>query len=263
MDENNDMPVALSVAGSDSGGGAGIQADLLSFAANGAFGTTAITCLTAQNPAGVTAIEVLPAAFVREQILQVQRYFRIGAIKTGMLYNAEIIAAVADFLEDNPDIPVVVDPVMVATSGAMLLRESAVEALQLKLLPRATLITPNLDEAGILLGRRARTAGDLEEAARDLAQTIGVAVLLKGGHLDGAGEITDILATPEGEAAAFTAQRIEGVNTHGSGCTLSSAIAANLARKWDLTKAVGEALTYLRRGLRQPLFLNGQPFIQH
>jgi hydroxymethylpyrimidine/phosphomethylpyrimidine kinase len=263
MQSPADTPVALSIAGSDSGGGAGIQADLLSFTANGAFGTTAITCLTAQNPAGVSAIEALPADFVAAQIQQVHRYFRIGAIKTGMLYNRDIIAAVAGFLEDNPEIPVVVDPVMVATSGALLLHASAVEALQLKLLPRATLVTPNLDEAAILLGRTVADARAMETAASDLAATIGVSVLLKGGHLNGGAEVVDYLAAPDGQTRAFSARRIDGVNTHGSGCTLSSAIAARLAAHHDLTRAVGEALIYLHKGLDQPLFLNGQPFIRH
>lgn len=263
MHDHPELPVALSIAGSDSGGGAGIQADLLSFSANGVFGTTAVTCLTAQNPDGVSAIEALPSDFVREQIEQVHRYFRIAAVKTGMLFNREIIQAVSDFLEDNPDIPVVVDPVMVATSGAVLLHESAIEALQLKLLPRATVITPNLDEAGVLLGNVPSSVEEMEEAGLKLARTIGVAVLLKGGHLDDTAQVTDILARPDGECHPFTARRIDNTNTHGSGCTLSSAIAANLARQWDLTKAIGEALTYLRRGMRQPLYLNGQPFIQH
>ena len=263
MNPKADMRVAMSVAGSDSGGGAGIQADLLTMAANGVFGTTAITCLTAQNPDGVSAIEAMPAPFVREQMDQVHRYFRVGALKTGMLYNAEIISAVAAFLEDNPEIPAVVDPVMVATSGAVLLHQSAIEALQLRLLPRASLITPNLDEAAVLLGSRPATADDMREAAVQLAGTIGVPVLLKGGHLEEGEEVVDYLARPDGECSGFSAQRIPEINTHGSGCTLSSAIAANLAKQWGLTKAVGEALIYLRRGLRQPLYLNGVPFFNH
>lgn len=263
MTPSADTPIALSIAGSDSGGGAGIQADLLTFAANGVFGTTAITCLTAQNPDGVTGIEAMPADFVREQIEQVHRYFSIGAIKTGMLFNEEIITAVSGFLEDHPDIPVVVDPVMVATSGAVLLHESAISALQLKLLPRADIITPNLDEAAVLLGSRPTTVPEMEQAAVRLATTIGVPVLLKGGHLEDTAEVIDLLALEDGTLHRFSTKRIENVDTHGSGCTLSSAIAANLARKWELIQAIGEALTYLRRGMRQPLTLNGRPFIQH
>ncbi|MGC9451847.1 MAG: bifunctional hydroxymethylpyrimidine kinase/phosphomethylpyrimidine kinase [Oceanipulchritudo sp.] len=263
MQSTGDMPVALAIAGSDSGGGAGVQADLLTMSANGVFGTTAITCLTAQNPDGVTKIQSLPAEFVHEQIEQVHRYFRIGAIKTGMLFNTEIVEIVADFLEKNDEIPAVIDPVMVATSGAVLLHESAIEALQLKLLPRAALITPNLDEAAVLLGEKPGTVEDMTTAADHLAGLMGVPVLLKGGHLEAAEEVVDILAVPGREPSAFSARRIENINTHGSGCTLSSAIAANLAKNWELTKAVGEALTYLRRGLRQPLYLNGIPFISH
>lgn len=263
MSKQSDMPVALSIAGSDSGGGAGIQADLLTFAANGVFGTTAITCLTAQNPDGVTGIEAMPADFVRQQIEQVHRYFTIGAIKTGMLFNDEIVGAVSGFLEDHPDIPVVVDPVMVATSGAVLLHEKAISALQLKLLPRAAVLTPNLDEAAVLLGSRANTAEGMKKDALRLASTVGVPVLLKGGHLEGTPDVVDVLAFPDGTIREFSAKRIENVDTHGSGCTLSSAIAARLALKDNLVQAVGEALGYLRGGMRQPLQLNGRAFIQH
>lgn len=263
MHAQPDTPVALSIAGSDSGGGAGIQADLLTFSANGVFGTTAITCLTAQNPDGVSAIEALPPAFVREQVEQVRRYFRIGAVKTGMLFNAEIVREVAAFLEANPDLPAVVDPVMVATSGAVLLHESAIEAVTSELLPRARLITPNLDEAGVLLGHRPESPEEMESAARELARRHGVAVLLKGGHLSAEEALTDILCLPGGEIRRFTGERIEETHTHGSGCTLSSAIAARLARGRELTEAVGEALTYLRRGMRHPLFLSGRACIRH
>ncbi len=263
MERQADMPVALSIAGSDSGGGAGIQADLLTFAANGVFGTTVITCLTAQNPDGVSAIEVLPAPFVREQLEQVRRWFRLGAVKTGMLYSADIIATVAAFLGEHPHIPAVVDPVMVASSGAVLLHESAIGMMRERLLPRAALVTPNLDEAAVLLGARPATAADMEQAAAELAARIGAPVLLKGGHLPDTEEVADVLARPGGAVSAFTARRIDGVNTHGSGCTLASAIAAHLARGRELAAAIGEALAYLRRGLAQPLFLNGRPFIRH
>ena len=263
MHQRDDLPVALSIAGSDSGGGAGIQADLLTFKANGVFGTTAVTCLTAQNPNGVSAIEALPAPFVREQIEQVHRYFGLGAIKTGMLYNREIITAVSNFLTARPEIPAVVDPVMVATSGAVLLHQSAIEALQSELLSQAALITPNLDEAGVLLGKTPASVEAMREAAVQLAVRFNAPVLLKGGHLEDSKDLTDILAMPDGTLSEFTGKRVDATNTHGSGCTLSSAIAANLARKRALTEAIGDALTYLRRGLSQPLFLNGQPFIQH
>jgi hydroxymethylpyrimidine/phosphomethylpyrimidine kinase len=260
--DHRTLPVALSIAGSDSGAGAGIQADLLSFAANGVFGTTALTCLTAQNPDGVTAIADLPVEFVREQILQVHRFFQLGAIKTGMLYSAPIIGAVADFLRSERGIPAVVDPVMVATSGALLLQPDAVAALQDQLLPLARLVTPNLDEAGVLLGKRPETAADLADAGRRLARRFGVAFLLKGGHLAGS-ELTDVLVTPEGVVQAFTSPRIEGVDTHGSGCTLSAAIAAQLARGALLADAVAAGRDYLRRGLEHGLAVGGRRFINH
>lgn len=263
MQNKTDIPVVLTISASDSGGGDGIQADLRSFTANGVFGTTAITCLTARNPGGVSAIEVLSAEFVREQIEQVNRYFKIRAIKTGMLVNRDIMSTVASFLSDHPDIPVVVDPVMLPACGTGLLKDSAIETLELKILPRAALIIPNIDEAALITGQTATSVAEMESVAAKLADTIGVPVLLKGGHLADTAEITDILAMPHGDCSAFTARRIENVNTHGSGCTLSSAIAANLARQWNLTKAIGEALTYLRRGLRQPLNLDGESFVQH
>jgi hydroxymethylpyrimidine/phosphomethylpyrimidine kinase len=255
--------VALSIAGSDSGGGAGIQADLLTFEANGVFGTTAITCLTAQNPDGVTGIEVMPADFVREQIRQVHAYFTPGAVKTGMLFNKSIIGAVAGFLDENPSIPAVVDPVMVATSGAVLLHESAIDALRRDLLPRAALLTPNLDEAAVLLGEKPASTEAMREAARAMAARFGVPVLLKGGHLESADTVRDILSLPEGTLHEFDGPRIKDTNTHGSGCTLSSAIAAGLARGLPLVPAIEAALGYLRAGMRQPVFLNGLPFIRH
>ena len=164
-------PVALTIAGSDSGAGAGIQADLLTFAAHEVYGTTALTCLTAQNPGGVTAIEALPVAFIQEQILQVHRYFKIAALKTGMLYSAGIIAAVADFLRGQRKIPAVVDPVMVATSGVGLLKPDALAAVREQLLSLALLVTPNLDEVGVLLGEKPATAADFAAAGQQLAGT--------------------------------------------------------------------------------------------
>lgn len=186
-----ELPVALTIAGSDSGAGAGIQADLLTFAAHGVFGTTAIACLTAQNPDGVTAIEVLPPSFVLEQILQVQRCFRIRALKTGMLRTAAVVAAVSDFLRSAQGIPAVVDPVMVATSGAALLEPEALAAVRGLLLPRAALVTPNLDEVAVLLGGRPATPAAMVAAARELAESYGVAFLVKGGHLAG-DALTDV-----------------------------------------------------------------------
>ena len=169
--KKNDLPVALTIAGSDSGGGAGIQADLLTFAAHGVFGTTAITALTAQNPAGVSAVHPVPAAFVREQAEQVARFFKIGAAKTGMLANAEIICAVADFFEAHREIRLVLDPVMIATSGAKLIDDEAVSVLRERLIPLASLVTPNLDEAEVLLGEKFLWRGNAETDFRDIAES--------------------------------------------------------------------------------------------
>jgi hydroxymethylpyrimidine/phosphomethylpyrimidine kinase len=255
--------VALTIAGSDSGAGAGIQADLLTFAANGVFGTTAITCLTAQNPEGVSAIEVLSSSFVTSQLQQVAAFFPLAAIKTGMLFNADIIGAVATFLGQRPGTPVVVDPVMVATSGAVLLQPEAIEAMITRLLPLATLITPNLDEAAVLINEKPSTLQQVREAAAQLAACFETHVLLKGGHLESGAVVVDVYAGPGGVIHEFTAPRIDGVDTHGSGCTLSSAIAAQLALGHSLQKAIGNALSYLHAGMQRPLCIDGKPFIRH
>lgn len=257
-----ELPVAMTIAGSDSGAGAGMQADLLTFAALGVFGTTAVTCLTAQNPDGVSAIEALPAAFVGEQIRQLHRYFDVRALKTGMLYSREIIEEVAGFLQAHPALPAVVDPVMVATSGAVLLAPEAVAALRERLLPLATVVTPNLDEAAVLLGERPATAEAMGEAGLRLARTYGVPFLVKGGHLGG-NELTDVLAFPDGRSRQHTSPKVEGVDTHGGGCTLSAAIAAGLARGLALEPAVAAARDYLQRGLERSLAVGARRFINH
>ena len=259
---SSELPVALTIAGSDSGAGAGIQADLLTFAAHGVFGTTAITCLTAQNPDGVTAIEVLPPAFVQEQILQVHRYFKLRALKTGMLHSAAIVSAVAAFLRAQRWIPAVVDPVMVATSGAALMDLRALEAVREELLPLATLVTPNLDEVAVLLGEKPATAAAMVTAARLLAKTYSVPFLVKGGHLPG-DQLTDVFAQPTGEIKTYASRRVHGVDTHGSGCTLSAAIAANLAKAMPLDDAVEAARRYLLLALERSLAVGGRQFINH
>lgn len=230
---SRELPVALSIAGSDSGAGAGIQADLLTFASQGVFGTTAITCLTAQNPHGVSGIQASPAAFVVEQCTQVAAHFHPKALKTGMLLNAEIVIAVAGFIKAS-GIPAVVDPVMVASSGATLLAPDAIAAVRTRLIPLAALVTPNLDEATILLGRK--SLGGTDEAL-ELAKAYGVPLLLKGGHAEG-DDLTDCLAWPTGETKVFQARRAPHVDTHGSGCTLSAAITAQLAKGKSLSEAV-------------------------
>lgn len=258
----NDLPVALSIAGSDSGGGAGVQADLLTFAANGAFGTTALTCLTAQNPSGVSGVTPVAPEFVVEQARQVFDFFVVRAVKTGMLFNAAIIAAVAELLRARAGVPLVVDPVMVATSGATLLQPDAVAAVRGQLLPRAALVTPNLDEAAVLLGRRAANPEAMCADALELARRHGVPFLLKGGHLGG-DELVDVLARPDGASECWSGRRIAGVDTHGSGCTLSAAIAAQLAAGRSLVEAVAAGRDYLRRGMERGVRAGGRTFIAH
>ncbi|MBQ8723361.1 MAG: bifunctional hydroxymethylpyrimidine kinase/phosphomethylpyrimidine kinase [Opitutales bacterium] len=270
----SDLPVALTLAGSDSGGGAGIQADLLTFAAHGVFGTTAITALTAQNPDGVSAVHPVPAEFVREQAEQVARYFKIGAAKTGMLATSEIIHAVADFFEAHREIKVVVDPVMIATSGAKLIDDAAIATLRERLIPLASLVTPNLDEAEVLLGEKfawranpKTQSGEISESAEKLAEALGVSVLLKGGHGNG-DEVFDALAFPKAQGGfdSFVKHpRVAETNTHGSGCTLSAAIAANLAgsARENLSAAVSRAVDYVSAGISKPLPVAGDRFIAH
>ena len=258
-----DLPVALTIAGSDSGAGAGIQADLLTFAANNVFGTTAITCLTAQNPRGVSAVQAATPEFVTAQLAQLSGFFKIRALKTGMLYDAGIIRAVCAFLRANRGIRSVVDPVMVATSGAMLLREDAVAVVRAELLPLATLITPNLDEAAVLLGRPIANVAEMRVAAQELGALTRTAVLLKGGHLDSPDTVTDILFTKDGLTLEFADARVPGINTHGSGCTLSAAIAAQLARGELLEEAVAAGRRYLLAGMRNSIGVAGERFIAH
>ncbi len=257
-----ETPVALTIAGSDSGAGAGIQADLRTFTACGAFGVTAITCLTAQNPDSVTDVMPVTPEFLLEQIHQLDRFFPLRAAKTGMLFSADLIRATATFFRERPEIPLVIDPVMVATSGAVLLQDEAIQTLANDLLPLAAVITPNLDEAGVLLGQTPANLDEMAAAARDLAKRFSRPVLLKGGHLTGQ-ILTDILASPDGREWRFQDERIENVDTHGSGCTLSAAIAAHLARGSNLPEAVAAARQYLRHGMIHAIRLNGRRFINH
>lgn len=243
-------PVALTVAGSDSGGGAGIQADLKTFRAFGVFGTSAITCITAQNPDRVSAIQPITPGIVAEQMDRVFEAFRVGGAKTGMLYNATIIEAVADGFVRRKFRRLVVDPVMVASSGARLLKRDAIAALTRQLLPQAAVITPNLTEAEVLSGRRIRSLDELRDAARSLAEKFGVPVLVKGGHLPGAWRAVDVLFDGR-EFHEFSAPVVRGIKTHGTGCVLSAAIAANLALGCELVTAIRAAKKFLTRAIRQ------------
>ena len=243
-------PVALSVAGSDSSAGAGIQADLRMFSSLGTYGTTAITALTAQNPERVTEVIGMEASFVRAQIDAVFESLPVGGMKTGMLWSAEVIAAVADSLRVHVDVPCVVDPVMIATSGAKLVADEAIETYKTELLPRATLMTPNIDEAQVLLGEESIGVERQADAAKKLYDTYGCAVLLKGGHLPG--DPVDLLFDGQ-EVYRWTHPRLDDVNTHGSGCTLSAAIAAYLSHGLELREAVERGLTAIHHALSNPV----------
>jgi hydroxymethylpyrimidine/phosphomethylpyrimidine kinase len=236
--------IALTIAGSDSCGGAGIQADLKTFAALGVYGASAITALTAQNTQGVEAVLVVPPDFVARQIKVVARDLEVGAVKIGMLATSEVIEAVALALETLPGIPVVLDPVMVAASGDVLLDEDAIDTLRTVLLPRATLITPNLPEAAKLLGSgEAKNERAMSDQAAALRRLGAKAVLIKGGHAEG-DQAIDILVDDGGELR-LEAPRIATSNTHGTGCTLSSAIAAELAKGASLREAAAAAKAYI------------------
>lgn len=247
-------PIAMTIAGSDSGGGAGIQADLKTFAALGVYGCSAIASLTAQNTRGVQGVLPIPPAFVQAQIQSVLDDISVDAIKTGMLATADIISAVADSLSNN-DIPLVLDPVMVATSGDRLLAEDAIATLIQKLIPRATILTPNLLEAAALLASPvANSIAEMQTQAEQLLAMGPQAVLVKGGH-GNSDQATDLLITQDG-VELFSAARIVTRNTHGTGCTLASAIAAGLAKKLSVHNAVKEAKDYLHGALLQANTLN-------
>jgi hydroxymethylpyrimidine/phosphomethylpyrimidine kinase len=245
--EKDMVQTALTIAGSDSGGGAGIQADLKTFSALGVYGTSAITAITAQNTQRVTAVEILSPELVAAQIAAVLDDIRIDAIKIGMLGRADVIEAVAVALAVWSG-PLVLDPVMVAKSGDALLQDDAVEALIRHLLPRADLVTPNLPEAARLLGLAlAQTLGEIEAQGQALIAMGARAVLMKGGHAAGP-MCTDLLITRD-DVRAFSAPRLATQNTHGTGCTLSAAIAAGLAKGMALDAAVGRAHAWLHSAI--------------
>lgn len=243
-----EYPRVLSIAGSDSGGGAGIQADLKTFAALGCFGMTAITALTAQNTQGVRSIHGVPPQMVSDQIDAVLEDIGASAVKIGMLHSPDIVQIVADAIDRHALRSVVLDPVMVATSGAVLIENSAISILVRELFSRVTLITPNLDEAELLVGMTLRNESEMQLAAEKLLSMGAHAVLLKGGHLQG-DVVADLLLTQERESLWMRAPRIHTRNTHGTGCTLSSAIAAHLALGIGLLEAVRLAHAYVRSAL--------------
>jgi hydroxymethylpyrimidine/phosphomethylpyrimidine kinase len=249
MERIHQYPRVLSIAGSDSGGGAGIQADLKTFAALGCFGMTAITALTAQNTCGVRAIHPVPPDMLRAQIDAVLEDIGTDAVKVGMLHSPEIVRTVAQAIDRHQLTRVVFDPVMVATSGAKLIDDPAIAVLVTELFPRAALITPNLDEAALLVGRPLTSAQDMAQAAAELIVRGARAVLLKGGHLAG-DTVIDVLLQQSGEPLWLEAPRIATANTHGTGCTLSSAIAAHLALGATLAQAVQQARDFVRQALQ-------------
>jgi hydroxymethylpyrimidine/phosphomethylpyrimidine kinase len=249
MAEHDQTPVVLTIAGSDSSGGAGIQADLKTFTALGVYGASVLTALTAQNTRGVTAIHAVPAHFVTQQIDAVAGDLRVAAVKTGMLYDRDTVLAVVEGVRRHRLSPLVVDPVMVATSGDMLLEPEAVEAVRRELLPLADILTPNLAEAARLLHLSvAADEAEMEAQARALLALGPKAVLLKGGHGNGR-DAVDILVMRDAPPVRLALPRIDTRNTHGTGCTLSAAIAAGLARGDSLPDAVVLAKRFVHDAL--------------
>lgn len=240
----------LTIAGSDSGGGAGIQADVKTFAANGCYGMSVITALTAQNTLGVRGIHPVPVAFVEQQLDAVLGDIGADAVKIGMLYSAELIVAIARKLRDYDAQRIVLDPVMVAKGGDRLLQEDAVKALKEHLFPLADVITPNLPEAEDLLGRKISGRMEMVAAGRDLLQWGPRHVLVKGGHAKGQDSEDVLVACDGGEGTWFGDDRVATQNTHGTGCTLSSAIAANLAQGFSVPDAVKKARNYIQHAIR-------------
>ena len=247
------VPVALSVAGSDSSAGAGIQADLKTFSALGVYGVTAVTCIVAEIPGKVSRIEPVSAKIIREQIEVLAKNFPIAAIKTGLLCSAEIVSAVAKTLPNLdkmsvPRIPLVIDPVFVATGGDPLLEPAAIESYEKELFPLATLITPNLDEAERLVGTKINNRQSMRGAGKELQKRFGTGILLKGGHLAGEHAVDILFAN--GKVMEFSALKVFGVATHGTGCTYSAAVTAGLASGLSLEKAVGQAKKFVTESIR-------------
>ena len=240
------MKTALTIAGSDSSGGAGIQADIKTMTANGVFAMSAVTALTAQNTTGVTGIMEVSPEFLKEQIDCIFTDIRPDAVKIGMVSSAELIRAIAEKLKEYQAENIVVDPVMVATSGAKLISDDAIGTLKEALLPMADILTPNIPEAEVLSGMEVKTEEDMVKAAEKISRTYHCAVLLKGGHQ--LNDANDLLCRGE-EHRWFYGKRIDNPNTHGTGCTLSSAIASNLAKGFDMETAVERAKAYISGAL--------------
>ncbi|NJL45872.1 MAG: bifunctional hydroxymethylpyrimidine kinase/phosphomethylpyrimidine kinase [Leptolyngbyaceae cyanobacterium SM2_3_12] len=257
------IPVALTVAGSDSGGGAGIQADLKTFAFHRVHGTSALTCITAQNTVGVTRVEAMAPEVVLAQIEAIVTDIGVQALKTGMLLNQDIIQAVADYLRTLPDLPIVVDPVMVSRTGARLIDDGAIATLVAALIPQAHILTPNRFEAELLSGLAITTLADMQAAAVKIHQLGPKAVLVKGGGMAADLKGTDVWFDGQG-ITVLTTETIDTTDTHGTGCTLSAAIAANLALGQDSLNAVGQAKDYVTTALKHSLRIGrGQGPVGH
>lgn len=254
-------PCTMTIAGSDSGGGAGIQADLKTFLAHDVFGTSAITCLTAQNPSGVNGILEVPTDLLEKQMEAILDFFPITAAKTGMLFSKAIIDVVVQIIKKKK-IKLVCDPVMVASSGARLLQEDAIASIRTDLIPLSYLLTPNSDEAEIFLGSPIRDIEDMEDAARNLFGLFKIPILLKGGHLHKDARVKDILFDGR-ELHSFPSEYITGVSTHGTGCTYSAAITANLALGKDLKTAVLHAKMYLHNTIQKSLSIGNSTTLNH
>jgi hydroxymethylpyrimidine/phosphomethylpyrimidine kinase len=252
----------LIIAGSDSGGGAGVQADIKTVTALGGYAASAITAVTVQNTLGVSGVHPIPPAVVQAQIRAVLDDIGADAIKTGMLGDLAMVEAVAEALETAKDIPAVVDPVITAKGGAALLASGAIDAVRARLVPRAALLTPNAPEAEALTGLSVRTTDDLRRAGEALLRAGARAVLMKGGHVEGA-RVTDVLMTPAGETL-FEGERLATRHTHGTGCTLASACATGLAQGLALDAAVARAWDYVHQAmLRAPGFGAGHGPLDH
>lgn len=248
-------PVVVTIAGSDSGGGAGIQADLKTFNSTGSFGASVLTCLTAQNPDGVTGILEIDSEFLEKQVRAVFSYFPVVSVKTGMLFSESLIrrtsALLKEYRKQGMNFRLVVDPVMVATSGAKLLQDEAISSLISELLPLADLVTPNLDEAVILGADPVHEREGMKPAAISLSRKLRIPVLLKGGHLRNSADALDVLALPSGEAYEYAKPFVADFNPHGTGCTYSSAIASYWAQAENLPQAVEQAREFLHSAILQ------------
>ncbi|WP_342507259.1 bifunctional hydroxymethylpyrimidine kinase/phosphomethylpyrimidine kinase [Sporosarcina sp. FSL K6-2383] len=247
--------IALTVAGSDSGGGAGIQADLKTFQELGVFGTSALTAVTAQNTLGVHGVYPIEAAGVTAQMRAVLDDFNVGAVKTGMLFSADIIRAVAEILKSYDTPTLIIDPVMIAKGGASLLLEEAVDALKTQLIPLASVITPNIPEAEVLAGMTIESDGDVEEAAHRILQLGVGAVVMKGGHRQDVDHAEDLFLSADGKRITLRSEWIHTQNTHGTGCTFSAAITARISQGMPITEAVIDAKRFIQMAIADGLIL--------